>query len=693
LNSAAEGPRPAAAGSADAHGDPLPAGVLARLGTTRLRQGADVTFVSFGPGGKTLLTAGRDNTVRLWDLASGKELRSFARPKPVAPKGAQPGANGKLPRDVAMQLMAGGRGNAGGLIVALTPDGKTLAISGDNVIQLCEVKTGKEVRTIQGAPGGLAGLLFSPDGKTLAGQAANGSLFLWAADTGKVLRQIKPSPRQGGNVIAFTIGDSRPEAPGMAFTPDSKTLAAAATDYKQEEAIYSVKFWDLATGTETRKIPAPRGVRVSAVAVAPGGNILAYGSGGVVHLCAADTGKEIRQLKAPDGGIVALAFSPDGKHVAVRGKNQKVRLWETETGKELYQLGDAEPAPRTGGLAFIGGGPSGPEMRALAFSPDGKRVAAAAGNTIRLWETATGKEIPLLGGHRRAPTAITLSPDGKTVVSWGADQVIRRWDAATGRPLGEFPAPPRTTLAALSPDGRTAALANADNSIRLHETATGKELHRLPGQPGGASALAFAPDGKVLAVRRGDAAIHLYDVERAAELRQIALRPKDNPGRGRVIVIGGPGGGSRNARPGLAFSPDGKLLVAPAAGTPADKLVFFDVATGKPLRRIDSPQPVASFAFSPDGRSLATENADRTVTLWEVASARERGRLGKQAAERPQPNAGMARVAFVLDGLPGGPAEPSGPAGVIFSPDGRAVATRAPDRSVHVWDGTDCLKF
>jgi WD40 repeat protein len=691
---AADGPGAGAASSGtpgrattDAHGDSLPVGALARLGTTRLRHQGDVTFVGFGAHGKTLVTAGRDNTVRLWDLATGKEVRRFARPSPAAPQKKKASGEGKPAPKAPPFLMGRGLDRGGSLPVALAPDGKTLAVGGSTVIRLWEVQTGKEFRTIPGAPDGLAGLLFSPDGRTLAGRAPGGSLFLWEADTGRLLHQIKPPPRKGGGPILLTFGGGGADAPGMAFTPDGKALAAAGTDLQDGQTRSSVTFWDTATGKEIRKLPAPRDVRVSAVAIAPAGKALAYGGGGVVHLCEADTGKEVRRLPAPDGGILALAFSPNGKVLAARGKDQKVRLWETVTGKELHQLGDAETPPRTGGLVFVTDLFTGPEMRVLAISPDGKQVASAAGPTVRIWETATGKELPLLGGHRRAPSAAALSPDGKAVVSWGADRVVRRWDAR-GRPLGAFPAPPRTTLAAFSPDGATAALANADGTIRLHETATGKELRRLEKQPGEVVALAFSPDGKAVAVRRGDTAIRLHDVARGAELRQIALRPAAPPANVGVIVLGGRAGGARGPGPGLAFSPDGKLLITPRPGAAGNALVLFDATTGKELRKIESPQRIVSFAFSPDGRALATENADRTVTLWEVASGRERGRLGKAVAGGLRADAAMGGVMVVVNGLPNMGGEPPGSVGLAFSPDGRALATRAPDHSVRVWDLT-----
>jgi WD40 repeat protein len=277
-------------------------------------------------------------------------------------------------------------------------------------------------------------------------------------------------------------------------------------------------------------------------------------------------------------------------------------------------------------------------------------------------------------------------------VSWGFDRVIRRWEAATGKQLGAFPVPPRTTLAALSPDGETIALANVDKTIRLLDTATGQERQQFKGHENGIAAMAFAPGGKVLASRgSGDNIIRLHDVAKGTELRDIVVTPPRPAGDGVVFVIGGGGRASPGTGPGVAFSPDGNLLVAPlaAGGDPSRTLVFFDATSGKELRKIESPQPIASFAFSPDGRTLAAENANRTITLWEVISGKERGQLGKAPAEQPQAGGGRMELNVVIDGLAGGFGEPGGPVGVTYSPDGRALAVRGPDRSVRIWDVTE----
>ena len=127
------------------------------------------------------------------------------------------------------------------------------------------------------------------------------------------------------------------------------------------------------------------------------------------------------------------------------------------------------------------------------------------------------------------------------------------------------------------------------------------------------------------------------------ELRQVTLRQEREPAQSVVLILGG--GGSRRTGPGLAFAPDGMLLAAPGpsgGGDSGNTLVLIDAAAGKVLRKIELTQSVISLAFSPDGRTLATENTDRTVTLWETASGKQRGDWADAAT--PRPNGGGRNV-------------------------------------------------
>ena len=168
------------------------------------------------------------------------------------------------------------------------------------------------------------------------------------------------------------------------------------------------------------------------------------------------------------------------------------------------------------------------------------------------------------------------------------------------------------------------------------------------------------------------------------------MQPGNNQGRGQgVIVLGGPSRSVPTRGPDRLSPPTASCLRPRYLGAalPAPpRSTLFDAATGKAIRRIESPQPIASFAFSPDSRTLATENANRTITIWEVASGTERRRLGKPSVAQPNQRAEMMGLAIAIDGIGVGSSDLAGPVGLAYSPDGRALTVRGSDGTVRVWD-------
>jgi len=674
---------------ADRHGDALPEGALARLGTLNWRHGSPLTYLAFLPDGKGVLTASQDSILRLWDRDSGKEIRRF----------------GKTPGDAnapGQAQMMGRFYGVGSTSVALSPDGKTLAVTNGASIQLWEVATGKELPGLKGPQNGVFTITFSPDSKTLAGRGGDQVIYLWDTSTAKEIRQIKNKPPENRPGVVF-INVWGGSSPSLAFSPDGKTLASGETEFEQRKVSASIKLSEVETGKEIRRIPCEQN-NVSGVAYSPDGKVLAYANGTLIRLCEPTSGKEIRQLKAAPGTSV-LVFAPDSKTLASRGPgSDTISLWEVETGKEVRQLGEQSEIANANLQVQFGFGGMGGSGRDLAFSPDGKILAAGRKHSVCFYETATGKEVAQDKGHRGPITAVLLAADGKTALSAGSDNLICRWNAATGKELNSFQAPAGTTCVALAADGRTVALGNRDNTVRLHETASGKELHKLSGHPGGVLALAFSPDGKTLASRGSDHTIRLADVATAKELKQIVLQPGGNPGGrpGGVVVNMGGQFGVQGAI--LAFSPDGKMLVTPGVGggpnawapqaNPAplnpgpgagNALKIYDVSTAKEIRKIDLPanRGVSNFAFSPDGRSLAAENTDKTITVYEVASGKERLQLGT-APKGPQQVMG-AQGGVMLVGTGFGFGAPAGGPTVAFTPDGGKLVARNGSQ-VRVWD-------
>jgi WD40 repeat protein len=689
-----------ASGKTDLYGDPLPAGALARLGTLRWRHGGPVTFVGFADRDKHLITACADGFFRVWDVASGREVRRFG-------KGNDQGAALGGILGIA-RLFSGQIGGS----VALSPDGATLASTGqEGQVHLWQIASGKD-RLLQqpkekdaNRAFGSLGLAFSPDSKSLA-TIRNGSVRLWSVRDGKSIRQLGQPPKTDNpNPFSFLGGDA------LAFSPDGKSLAFADTRLDPAQTVATtIHIYNVSDGNERKQISLQtNSIFGSRLAFSSNGKILALGS----TLFDAASGKEIRKLEGSSGASIlngmnmsvsAPVFSPVGNVLALKDMSNPVwssslQLWDAASGKMLRRLG-------TGGgfrfpdVEFLKRNPP-----SIAFSSDGKMVAdAGGGNTIRLWQVAEGKEIVQGESHSEGITALAVSADGKTLASYGQDETVRRWDLATAKELRRFRAAwlgSGATNVTFAPDARLAA-GTFFNLVVIWDVAAGRTVRslRVPSKQTFAGAfgdaLALTPDGKRLAVRANDLAIHIFDVATGKEVDRMPEQlapPNSNNGMAFVAAFFG-GVAGNTAR--LVFSTDGDILAA--VGRPADPSNEFDPlgltvstkpgsainlwtpAQNKRPRRFEASHAgIRSLAFSPDARIIVTANADESLSVWEVLTGRECLRIKPSVVEKA-----VKKPAKVQDVLGIGPL----PAitSIAISPDGRTLAATSPDRSVRLWE-------
>jgi WD40 repeat protein len=579
---------------------------------------SDVISLAFSPNGKSLVSASGNQTIKVWDVQTGTELRTLSGHKAAV------------------------------LAVSFSSDGKTLASGSDDMtVKLWDVPKGKEIRTLVGHAQSVKSVSFSPDGKTLATGSEDKTIKLWDVATGKELTTLS------GHTASVT---------SVSFSPDGKTVASGSWDD-------TIKLWDVQTRTALKTLSQHS--HLFSVSFSSSGKILAGGSYGQITLWDVETAKELRSFPlrpASDPWSCLVAFSPDGRILA-GGSYDTLRLWDVETGRELMTLSEHSEWTHVGSISFSpdsktlvigvghaiklfelatanalrvlsehaaainsvsfssdgqtlssGGdktlnlwfGAASTPLKALSaqplhcdsvtFSPDGKSLAGGCDkNTIRLWDVSTGKELKTLSGHVDSVNSIAFSPDGKILASGSEDRSIKLWDVASGLQLRSLVGHEDSVLSvAFSPDGKLLASGGSydDNKIKLWNVSTGQDLLTLTDSAYVAS-IAFSPDGKILASGSSDT-IKLWDVKTAKELRTFS-RPS---GIGFSV----------------SFSSDGKMLAAAVD----HEIKLWDVESGEELGTLTGhTSTVNSLSFSPNDRLLLSGGYDATLKLWDVKTRKE----------------------------------------------------------------------
>ncbi len=631
----------------DLYGDPLPDGAIMRIGTARFSQ-ASPKCLFFSPDGKLLVSAGGDNSIRIWDANTGKELRALDGPK-TGVYLISLSADGKWlaycdpHHELFLREFDTGKiqwrrprfPDSAFHALSLSPNGKYLATSERGTLYLRDTKTGRETLTLP-SPGrhGPEALAFGPNSKQLAySDISNPDIHLVDVTTGDGIRTFKGHKSR---VYQLT------------FSPDGATLFSCSHDR-------TIRSWDVASGKEKQRYGDEKET-VGCFALAPDGKTLTYSTGSLVHIWDLKTNKDrMPPCKSKAWITPAIAYSPDSKKVAVGG--EAIAIYETATGKRLNPSRESE-CP----------------VHQIKYALGGKMLLVWQWHdkAIELWDTAKWQKTRTLHPKIGSFGEMIVSPDGKHLATAEGDStegkrqcIICTWDLQTGKRQKEIALNDSWfDSLSYSADGKTLRYQQVDSQGRVfvfRDAATGEERGRQPVSVRLPEPIQFQPEwkpllepeGKVLIWGGSADLVGLWDAKTGNVVRIFGdrwmgiLNPPVFSSDGRTIAAVG-NVGKRNRVPlqleillyekatgkerlhiapnewwhwqskQIAFSPDGRLL---ASASRWEAIQVWDLGTGKEVGRFSGHRgPINALSFAPDSKTLASGSADSNVVIWDVST-------------------------------------------------------------------------
>lgn len=638
----------------DLYGDPLPLGAIARLGTVRWRPQLGISRMAFVPGNRFLATKG-GRVLSIWDVETGRLARTISSDGTSGGDGFEDGF--AFTPDGKFLLSADQSGNrkrnlrdeplsprlhiwdfSSGKLLKQSPDLGTspnhLAIRPDGRVAAFATHRGdifvwdwrKNLVRRFGGVADIDSLRFAGEGKHLVVLPSEGGVSRRIdVASGEVVKMVELGScarvalaPHDGTIATYTYPDqlylydtltgAKRRLPlkekvgylDLSFSPDGRTLLAM--DRRAEV----VQFWDVVKGQLLRRLCVPglawTHEHAELLLSSDGERLASYEEHRVVRVWDARTGRPQFRLPGHVPPPVHLTFSADGKEVISYGDSSHIPggqlyRWDVKTGKLHARV--AADAPELHGPDF------NPDWRLV---PGGQHLAERVAPATYLYEGSTGKRVALT--EKAAPDSDwTFTPDGKALITIGADNNVFLWDITTGKLLRRLELEKKDwpiSWLRFTPDGKTLVTGESWRKVHLWDAATGKyratltlPAKREPDQkPLDKWQIAFTPGGRYL-FASNTTNLWIWDL---VARREIGPFEQDEykwtiAGSGRVAV-----------------SPDGRLM---AWFDAAWKLRLYEVCTGKIVYRFK--ENYSSIAFAPSGWRLATGcDADASILIWDL---------------------------------------------------------------------------
>ncbi len=560
-----------------------------------------VTTLDFNRDGKLLLTGSSDGTVRLWEVASGKELYSV---------------------NPFNEIISD---------VVFSPDMKYFAASCLKYpVRVFDVATKKTVKDLEASPEGNrkgVNIAFSPDGQWMA-----------LGEDNRIANVYRTADWQKARTFEFATGWCGGCATFVTFSPDSKHLFMASHHG-------SVKQYDMTDGKLVRQY-ADEVNDLSSLQVSPDGKNLALATEKEVILWNVESGREASRFNPGiEQEINETRFTLDGRKLIITSNNNTAIVWDLTLKKSTGLLTGFLNMRDKGGITydpnFIWDMQIAKYVRFknnLLISRDGQSLFKGKfGTKAKRWDIASGKTLMEYVGHDKAVLCYDLSRDGKKLITGGGDGKIILWNAETGDTLRVIRAHREPVLDIhFNSDETKVAASSWDARLITWDLATGKPSTHFDFENNSAYNILWGPSDLYLFTAQGKE-LKLWELDSRMAVREFA---------GHQDVIGS-----------LRMSDDQQqLLTASWDGS----IRLWNISTGLMSRKFSGHHGAVHAAiFSPDGRTIYSAGADRAIRQWDIASS---------------------KIVRTLEGHKGEVTS------LLFSPDNKMLISHSVDGATKFWE-------
>jgi WD40 repeat protein len=580
------------------------------------------TSISFSPDGKFVLTGNDDHSVKLWNVNTGDEIRTFS-------------------------------GHTGIVNDCYFLSGSDLIVSAslDKTIIIWNMITGEVVKTME-AKAMISSMTVTHDSKYAATGDYTGQVFLWDLTTGNLVKTFKT---QDSESTSFNVQT-------LCFSPDDKYIVSGSDDK-------TLKLWDISSGEMIRAFIGHTDV-IRSVCFSPDRKtVISASEDGTLKVWDIATGKEIKTFRGHRGKVFCVSFSNDGRFAVSGGIDEKVKVWDIEKGLEIKN--------------FYGNKYG---VHSVCFSPDDKTILSAGYGAIRIWDIVLTRELAPFASHSPRIVSFAMAPDGQNFLFGEADKtfvwnlhsgkVEKEWNirargfktynySANGLWLAAFDSDwsirkassssryePQTLFKSekavscvdVSTDGAYVLFGGDDKEVKLLDVNSGDKIKKLSGHTDFVSFVKFLPDGKMALSASGDLTLILWDLTKRKKIKTLighksTISCLDISPDGKWAVSAGISEkiniwdltkgeiyktlGNQNGNVhSVCFSTDSKSIIAEGINT--NDIVQWDIETGKEMRSFKGHSgDIAYLKFMPDGKRIVSFSRDMTMRLWDIESVKE----------------------------------------------------------------------